>query len=270
MSASPYKFNELAKCFYWWTRNGSILNAGDYFVPFLFHNMLLKLGRADVIKDLQIKLNGRRIFSIGSVIHFARNDDFVWGTGVNGKVSLDKLTFSRINVSAVRGPLTRNILLQKGIDCPLVFGDPALLASAIYPIEQLRKIHPKKNGICVVPHINEDFTRYKNIPHDIVSPNQAPIDFIAKLTSYEAVISSSLHGIVFADAYNIPNALLKNISGETQFKYDDYRLGSQRKPLKPLETIAEAIQALKMDAFDLADIQNSLMASLPIKSILSN
>lgn len=49
--------------------------------------------------------------------------DTIWGTGINGKVSEDLHKFEKLDVRAVRGPLTRNYLISKGINCPEVYGD---------------------------------------------------------------------------------------------------------------------------------------------------
>ena len=69
----------------------------------------------------------KRLLSIGSILHFARDNDVVWGAGVNGKIDPSRHRFHRLDVRMVRGPMTKEFLQSKGITVPEVFGDPALL-----------------------------------------------------------------------------------------------------------------------------------------------
>ena len=54
----------------------------------------------------------------------------IWGGGViDNKSSLRE---KPLKVCAVRGPLTRQYLLEKGNKCPAIYGDPAMLIKYIY------------------------------------------------------------------------------------------------------------------------------------------
>ena len=64
--------------------------------------------------------------AVGSVVTRARRDSTVWGSGSFGS-ERRSLFKSSAEYRAVRGPLTRSRLLDVGIDCPRVYGDPALL-----------------------------------------------------------------------------------------------------------------------------------------------
>src|SRR5690606_27315212 len=83
-----------------------------------------------------------RLLALGSVLHFAQNGNTIWGTGFNGKVGLEYHTYQTLDVRAVRGPLTRNFLKQRGIEAPAVYGDPALLLPHVFPDKFVK--NPKK------------------------------------------------------------------------------------------------------------------------------
>lgn len=74
----------------------------------------------------------RKCYSvIGSIIPWWINGNtYVWGSGIK---SADTVFYHRPRkVYAVRGPLTRQSLMDDGIECPDVYGDPALLAPLVY------------------------------------------------------------------------------------------------------------------------------------------
>jgi len=177
----------------------------------------------------------RRVLSVGSVLHFASDGDVVWGTGVNAKAEAAPLQARRLDVRAVRGPLTASRLKELGLDVPEIYGDPGILVSLVYPQER----KPKRDYV-VVPHFREKWWRF--FPHPTLSPAQAPEPFLRKLVRARRVISSSLHGVVLAESYGIPAVWLENHSGEAPFKYHDYYLGTGRQPPKPARSVEEALQ----------------------------
>ncbi|WP_149543143.1 polysaccharide pyruvyl transferase family protein, partial [Serratia marcescens] len=123
LNLSFSKNDKMRKRVFWWEPKDGIPNAGDHLAKVIVEQML-------ILQDKEImdkKSSSNKLLSIGSVMHFANQGDCVWGTGVNGKIPLDKLNFSRLDVRAVRGPKTRKVLQDKGIDVPEVYGDPALL-----------------------------------------------------------------------------------------------------------------------------------------------
>lgn len=195
------------------------------------------------------------ILFIGSLVeHFVNPDTVIWGAGalLGGSEPLKSLPKK---VLAVRGKLTRNYLQNNGVDCPEVYGDPALLLPYVYKSDV-----NKKFKIGIIPH------------HcDLGSPlingivNQIPdacrvinfVDYkdwktvIDEICECEYIISSSLHGLIIADAYNIPNLWIKlsdNIIGG-EFKFLDYFSGVSRLTDHPLlikedTTIDEIMKAL--------------------------
>lgn len=167
----------------------------------------------------------RRLLSVGSVIRLARDGDVVWGSGANGK-SLDRpLPFSEVDVRAVRGPLTRAYLLDRGIDVPEVFGDPALLLGRMWPRELFRG-GPRSSKITIVPNLH-DLSQFSPDDDRVVDPRWSLKEVLRRIAGSDYVVGSSLHAIVVADAWGVPARLIRSRT-EPEFKYLDYFLGSGR------------------------------------------
>lgn len=179
------------------------------------------------------------ILFIGSLVeHFVTPDTVIWGSGalIGGSEPLRAIPKK---VLAVRGKFTRDYLLNNGVDCPEVYGDPALLLPYVY-----KPNVNKKFKIGIIPH-------HSDIESDLISriANQASgevriinfVDYhdwktvIDEICECEYIISSSLHGLIIADAYNIPNLWIKLsdklLGGE--FKFLDYFSGVNRSTKQP-------------------------------------
>ena len=109
----------------------------------------------------------------------------------------------------------------------MAFGDPGLLADSLLPnYSEIQKkyslgivCHYKDATPEIMSLISKKFVDVKFI--DIFSE---PFEFMKKINSCELVLSSSLHGLVTADAFGIPNAWLKlsdTLKGGN-FKFEDY------------------------------------------------
>ena len=187
------------------------------------------------ISDLKVLiLNRSRIFHhlpvrsfccIGSILGecYGKNLE-IWGSGFRSDKS--RLHVMPKKIHSVRGPLTRQALLQQGFDCPEVYGDPALLVSRYY--------HPKPRKIFkygIIPHyVDEKNPLVRSIISrpDVLVISMADYkhwhDIPDAVCSCEKIISSSLHGLIVADSYGIPNTWVRfsdNIAGGS-FKYLDY------------------------------------------------
>lgn len=87
---------------------------------------------------------------IGSIIGWMTNkDSIIWGSGV--REPDNPLPAIPRKVLAVRGPLTRKYLISQGVECPEIYGDPALLLPKIYPLPFVNK----KYLIGVILHKND-------------------------------------------------------------------------------------------------------------------
>ncbi len=175
----------------------------------------------------------QHILAVGSILRIANQNSIVWGSGFISKKG--NIKYKPLKVCAVRGPLTRKLLLKKGIETPEIYGDPALLMPRFY--------HPKvekKYKLGVIPH-------YRDIQHPVVKQleqqgahildiTKSAEAFIDDLLECEHTISSSLHGLIASDSYGIPNQwiTLKNeLTGGT-FKFQDYYQSIAQKYQKPV------------------------------------
>src|SRR5260221_10545819 len=61
----------------------------------------------------------KKLLALGSIMHCAEENDVVWGTGINGKMADNAhFRFQNLDIRAVRGPLTRKFLQDRGVTCP--------------------------------------------------------------------------------------------------------------------------------------------------------
>ncbi|WP_400190227.1 polysaccharide pyruvyl transferase family protein [Hymenobacter sp. B81] len=231
----PYLLFNHVDLYYWrplWTYEQ---NFGDH---------LSKIIVSKVLADGECFLEeetpkSRRMFAIGSIMHVAQNDEVIWGSGVHGNMTPEAHTFQRLDVRAVRGPLTRKFLMERGIQVPEVYGDPALLLPHIFPTKFKRE---SKLPYAVVPHHTEyDMFVEKNTPN-LISPMGSWNGIITQILQADYVISSSLHGIIIAEAYGIPARYLRVTENQDLFKYNDYMMGTGRGEIKFATTVEEALQ----------------------------
>ncbi|MGY0627456.1 MAG: polysaccharide pyruvyl transferase family protein, partial [Paraglaciecola chathamensis] len=150
---------------YYWQPKTKAPNIGDYLALDTVQQML-HLKNKSVLDKLN---SSNKLLSIGSVLHFAENNDVLWGTGRNGKVREDIHRFEKLDVRAVRGPLTREYLISKGIECPEVYGDPAILTPHFYS-EQLMCPEGPSQECVIVPQLNDDMNFYAGYEELLVSP----------------------------------------------------------------------------------------------------
>tara|TARA_B110000211_G_scaffold216796_1_gene260115 strand:+ start:2102 stop:2911 length:810 start_codon:yes stop_codon:yes gene_type:complete len=248
---------------YFWNPKDKQPNIGDYLA---YETVLFALN----LKDKHpLDIDSGKILSIGSVLHFASDNDVIWGTGRNGKIDENKHTFSKLDVRSVRGPLTKAYLESKNISVPEVFGDPGILAPFVYPKELLNAINQQnKCGIVVIPQLNDNFDIYNDYKSQLVSPRQLPASFIAQICNAEKVITSSLHGIVLAEAFGIPAVYYDSGSGENIFKYKDYYRGTGREDFAIGKSIEECLDLSTQPIPDLYDRQLALLKSFPFDRFL--
>lgn len=179
----------------------------------------------------------RRLLAVGSILHLAQDDDVIWGSGVNGKIAHSQIIAKTLDIRAVRGPKTAAVLRALGHKVPEVYGDPALLVPRYFG--QRFVVKPCRDYV-FIPNLND-------LGFDIecerfASPLMGWNRCLEEIVSARLVISSSLHGIVLAEAFGVPARQVRLSDTEPQFKYDDYALGTGRQCLTPARSIAEAME----------------------------
>lgn len=208
---------------FWWKGCG---NVGDVVSPYLVAGLL----NCKIRPARKAAVN--KLVGCGSILHYANSGDFVWGSGaIRSDLELHE---KKLFIASVRGPLTRKLVISAGISCPEVYGDPALLLPQVKPMAAGVK---KKWKIGIVPHYVDSFMMERFDPSvKILSVGKCLDEFLIDLWSCERIVSSSLHGIIFAESYGIPAdwvSLSDNVVG-SGFKFRDYYLGTEREPIEPL------------------------------------
>lgn len=223
-------------CIYWCYLDNK--NWGDKLNPVIAQFLSGKM--PITITEYTKNPHRRPIYAIaGSLLHddllpkHLFKDFVIWGPGCISE--RDKLPGIPREVCAVRGPLTRDNLKKQGISCPEVYGDPALL----YPMFYKPAVF-KKYRLGIVPHYidsqNELLKKFVNVEGVKIINIKDPLnDFIDQVCCCERIVSSSLHGIIAADAYNIPSMWIKfsdKVVGGN-FKFYDYLYSVGRNNEKP-------------------------------------
>lgn len=158
----------------------------------------------------------------------------VWGSGF--KRAEGRLRRQPQKVHAVRGPLTRKRLAESQVSCPEVFGDPAMLCPRFFAPSADRC----RYGLGIIAHYvdaNHPWISAVRLGHPevrVIDVLGGVTNVIQEVTECQIIASSSLHGLILADAYGIPSVWLrfsdKIIGGD--FKFHDHFLAVD-KPLTP-------------------------------------
>lgn len=203
-------------------------NWGDAFNTELATNVF---GRPPIIADLEAvyprhsaeEHTRHAWFLIGSVLHRARSDATVWGSGLMRYSHLTDLP----QVHAVRGRLTANALHDSGLDYPLPLGDPALLIRYM-DVASRHSVAPQHH-IGIIPHyIHRRHHSVEDLSHrlgarilDIRSPTPTLVRAVSAST---LIASSSLHGLILAHALGVPHVWIHfdGLPPGGTFKYHDF------------------------------------------------
>lgn len=156
-------------------------------------------------------------------------DANIWGTGFISNMEDKKFFRKKMNFYALRGELSKQRVEKIiGNEISVVTGDAGLLADRV-----VKPSKGKKYAVGIIPHFREQdeiiFKKLKEkFPKSImIDLKMDAVSVIEKITQCEAIISSSLHGLIVADCYGIPNrwVVVSNKPKGDGFKYRDYYSG---------------------------------------------
>lgn len=235
-------------------------NFGDELSKVITEKLINKNKYKLVYNTKYIQLN---IVCIGSYIHMATNNTYIFGSGVRTPDNLENgHIYNNLNVCAVRGPLTRKYLINKNIYVPEIYGDPALLLPLFYKPKKITKLC---NKIGIIPHksnYHNYINNYDSAIFYLINPCDKWNNVINYICSCKAIISSSLHGLICSDAYNIPNVWLDEYKlTEGEFKFKDY-FASQKRDYIKIQKISQYNKILLYTGGNNINL-NKLLSSFP-------
>ena len=208
----------------------------------------------------------KHLMTVGSILgtEVYPFDATVWGSGIHRLESVCTLTrhatFRKLDIRAVRGPVTQHILKYSGFRCPDVFGDPAVLMPLIYqPHVELSN----NKQIAIIKHFKDESRPLIDGVKYIDVRTENYKCFIDEICSSEKVISSSLHGIILAEAYGVPAVFLQENMSRELIKYYDWYYATGRKNIRFAYTIEEAILMEMMSVPNLDKMREALLQSFP-------
>lgn len=224
-----------------WATEGIVArNWGDKLNPYI----VKKISGRDVVHRADIyPFPSRPVhYWIGSHLATACSDPnaVVWGAGF---ISNDvPIRGNPGAIHAVRGWLSHERLKRAGIAVPDIVGDAALLLPRFYS----PKRHMHRVSLGIIPHCFEwneaFFIKARKWEDARVIDITDDIEFVVEqIVSCDKIVSSSLHGIICADAYGVPALWLRasNKPAGDGFKFLDYFSSVSRPNDKPIDVDAD-------------------------------
>jgi pyruvyltransferase len=250
---------------YWWNEQP---NFGDAMNPVLLHRLFgVDVVWAD-LADADLTAAGSVIQWITPIQHRRREPLAVWGSGYifadEPPPSADHVTFA-----AVRGARSAEL---SGLSPSVALGDPGLLASLA--IEGPRH----RRGIGFVPHLwhlrNPLLRRIiESVNGILIDVTADPLQTIERIAGCDFVFSTSLHGLVIADSFGIPNCWFTLdpplFGGE--WKFADYysAFGMSVRPARidgpdDVDALVDALSS-RYDRPGLGALQQGLLNAYPFQ-----
>lgn len=198
-------------------------NFGDAINPFIFGKIT---GRP--IRRCNILATKQHVVGIGSIANWANPNSIVIGSGLANKT--DEIN-PHCTIRLLRGPISADIARTGGNKSNFHLGDPVLALPKLLPINRA-----KTHDYGIIPHyVDYEKTmvlvgnKHPNVKVLDITTN--PMLFIKDVFSCRKILSSSLHGLILADAYGIPNVKISisdSLFGDGT-KFLDYYLSVGRE-----------------------------------------
>lgn len=242
------------KLYYYRSRSGN-LNFGDELsrdvVEFVTGREVARSSRhsADLIAigsilDRYTSASSKILLNTCSVL---KKPVFAWGSGL---MRPHKIQDIPLKLLAVRGQLTKSCLANADVS---VLGDPGLFARELFESK-------KKQGIGIVPHYTDknhplikDLEKLQNVK--VIDVERSGADVCRDIAGCERILSSSLHGLIVADSFGIPNrriGLHNNLAGG-DFKFRDYASALDRSDISITQLVHP--KQVKNLAFEAANFE---------------
>ena len=205
------------------------------------------------------------IMTVGSIVTgMYRPGMSIWGSGLIAP--LQGSTVERLRkcqpkaIHALRGELTQtSISRELNWDVPTTLGDPALVLPLLFKPTEVPKEHAETS---VIPHyIHRDIIANNPRIRDsnIIDVRKPPEIVVSQIAQSKAVISTSLHGLIVAQAYGVPwvwlNITDKQLVGN-EYKFEDFFTTIERDEVQQVD-----IQSDELKTIDIQQIARQ--ATLP-------
>lgn len=239
-----------------WVLDTEEQNFGDYLAKAIY-SFMISINHLDPEKEVK---ETKHIYTIGSIILLGHQDAVIWGSGILKSEAEGTLWrrrhYRRLDLRCVRGPETKRRLQENGYDTQrCLLGDPGVLLPLIYTPRE-----GDKKDYSIILHMSSK-RRLENQINILTSDWKQTID---EIYNSKLVISSSLHGIIIAEAYGIPAILLNELEFDDLFKYNDYYYSTGRYHFPVCNSIEEALQLPLPKVPDLYRLQQNLLHSFPV------
>ena len=205
-------------------------NAGDIFARDLIRH---------VYKQDAVNVNdsGNRLLCIGSIGHRIKAGDVLCGVGCKD-IELSSVDPKSITIYGLRGPRSLEKFRSAGFDVSNVkfLMDPGLMIRFMLERESVPVV---KGRIAFIPHYRERYEAARRIAgkFHFIDIDADPITVGKEILSSEVVLSSSLHGIIFAHALGRPAVLVRPGTPEPLSKFEDYYLSVDLPFTPPLDSV---------------------------------
>lgn len=226
-------------------------------------------------------------------VNYSNAQTIVWGSGVSGQ---ERSFVHPKKILSVRGPKTKEFCDRYGVQCSEVYGDPALLLPLVYQprrgvqcsiaASSVQEVQKASYHLGIIPHVVDlhhpviEVIREKYADGILIidlAHYEKWTDVIDQICSCERILSSSLHGLIVSDAYQVPSCWIE-LSGKISggyFKFVDYASSVDRDFSKPLriEKFADIANELNYvdlhfscsDAEKVKELQKGLIKVAPFK-----